>query len=101
MPDHRDQDHRDEGSRDQGSRDQATLARAAALGVLRAAAPGDRLVVRARLGDGAQDALGTLVDRTATAVTIDTRRGTVEVLLDDVVAAKRVPPPPAPRSRRA
>jgi len=35
-----------------------------------------------------------------TAVTIDTRRGPVEVALADVLAAKHVPPPPAPRARR-
>ena len=81
-------------------REQDALARARALGVLRDAAVGDRLVVRARDGDGALDALGTLSNRSATAVTIDTRRGPVEVALADVVAAKRVPPPPAPRARR-
>jgi len=80
--------------------DQDALARALALGLLDEAAPGDRLVVRARLGDGAQDALGTLAARTADSVTIETRRGSVEVALADVVAAKRVPPPPAPRPRR-
>lgn len=79
---------------------QDALARALALGVLHDASLGDRLVVRARHGDGAQDALGTLVARTADTLTIETRRGPVEVLLADVVAAKPVPPPPAPRPRR-
>ncbi|KTR20145.1 hypothetical protein NS330_06805, partial [Curtobacterium citreum] len=52
-------------------------ARARALAVLLAAAPGDRLVVRAHHGDGARDALGELVARTPTTVSIATRRGTV------------------------
>ncbi|WP_217637346.1 hypothetical protein [Curtobacterium sp. MCBA15_016] len=79
---------------------QDAIARALALGVLRDAAVGDRLVVRAHHGGGAQDALGVIVARTASSVTIDTRRGPVEVALADVVAAKPVPPPPAPRPRR-
>jgi hypothetical protein len=77
---------------------QAALARAAALALLRAAVPGDRLVVRAHDGEGARDALGELLGRTADTVTIDTRRGPALVRLDDVVAARRVPPPP-PRRR--
>ncbi|MFS2075194.1 hypothetical protein, partial [Curtobacterium sp. CT11-133] len=72
---------------------QDAIARALALGVLRDAAVGDRLVVRAHHGGGAQDALGVLVARTSSSVTIDTRRGPVEVALADVVAAKPVPPP--------
>ncbi|TDN43436.1 hypothetical protein EDF64_108107 [Curtobacterium flaccumfaciens] len=80
---------------------QDAIARAHALGVLRDAVIGDRVVVRAHHGGGARDALGVLVARTADAVVIDTRRGAVEVALADVVAAKPVPPPPAPRSRRA
>jgi len=81
-------------------RDQDAIARALALGVLDGAALGDRLVVRARHGDGARDALGTLSARSPSAVTIDTRRGPVQVPLADVVAAKPVPPPPAPRQRQ-
>lgn len=80
--------------------EQAAIARARALGVLHGAAIGDRLVVRAHHGDGAQDALGDLVARTPDTVTIATRRGPVEVRLADVVAAKPVPPPPAPRAPR-
>jgi len=76
---------------------QDAIARAHALGVLAAAAVGDRLVVRAHHGSGARDALGVLVARTDDAVTIDTRRGPVDVALADVVAAKPVPPPPVPR----
>ncbi|NUU13815.1 ferrous iron transport protein A [Curtobacterium pusillum] len=76
------------------------MARAHALGVLRDAAVGERLVVRTHHGDGAQDALGVLVARTPATVTIDTRRGPVELALADVVAAKPVPPPPSPRPSR-
>jgi len=79
---------------------QDAIARAQALVVLQRATIGDRLVVRAHHGGGARDALGDLVARTSSAVTIDTRRGPVEVRLADVVAAKPVPPPPAPRPRR-
>ncbi|PZF56541.1 ferrous iron transport protein A [Curtobacterium sp. MCSS17_008] len=67
--------------------------------MLHEATLGDRIVVRARRGSGAQDALGVLTARTDDSVTIETRRGAVEVLLADVVAAKHVPPPPAPRPR--
>lgn len=79
---------------------QDAIARALALGVLREAVIGERLVVRAHDGVGARDALGVLVARTATSLTIDTRRGSVEVQLADVVAAKPVPPPPASRRAR-
>lgn len=75
----------------------AAVARTRALLVLRAAAIGDRLVVRAHHGDGARDALGVLTARGADTVTIDTRRGPVEVALADVVAAKPVPPAPPRR----
>jgi hypothetical protein len=80
--------------------EQAAIARDRALGVLRDAALGDRLVVRAHHGDGAQDALGDLVERTPDIVTVATRRGPVEVRLADVVAAKPVPPPPPARQAR-
>lgn len=80
--------------------EQSAIARARALGVLRDASIGDRLVVRAHYGDGAQDALGDLLARTPDAVTIATRRGPVELRLADVVAAKPVPPPPPARPAR-
>lgn len=79
--------------------EQGAIARALALGVLAEVAIGERVVVRALVDEGAQDALGDLVARTPDTVTIDTRRGLVAVALADVVAAKRVPPPPAPRPR--
>ena len=82
-----------------GTDEQAGIARALALGLLRDAEIGQRVVVRAHAAGGARDALGDLVARTADSVTVDTRRGLVEVALEDVVAAKRVPPPPPPRPR--
>jgi hypothetical protein len=71
-----------------------SAARARGLGVLRQATLGTRLVVRSRDGSGAIDALGELVARTEHSVTIETRRGRAEVALDDVIAARVVPPPP-------
>lgn len=76
---------------------QAAIARARGLAVLAAATLGDRVVVRALDGDGASDALGDLEARTADTVTVATRRGPVTVRLEDVVAAKPVPPPPRRR----
>jgi hypothetical protein len=71
-----------------------------ALGVIASSPIGARLVVRYRLGDGATDALGYLIERTLTSCVIETKRGPVAVPLADVVAAKTVPPAPAPRPRR-
>lgn len=80
--------------------ERAEALRRRALDLIAAAPPGARLVIRARHGDGARDALGTLVGRTPSSCTIHTRRGDVEVALVDVVAARPVPPPPPPRERR-
>lgn len=61
---------------------------------------GDRIVVRYRLYDGmATDALGYLLDITATHCVVDTKRGPATIALDRIIAAKAVPPPPAPRHR--
>jgi hypothetical protein len=79
--------------------DQAAIARALALGVLRTVPIGTRVVVRALDGEGARDALGELVARTDDTCSVRTRRGDVAIALADVVAARPVPPPPAPRSR--
>ncbi|WP_206447607.1 putative acetyltransferase [Agrococcus sp. KRD186] len=70
---------------------------------LRALPLGRRLVVRYRLHDGqhgATDALGDLVAIDAATCTIATRRGAVVIPIADIVAAKQVPPPPAPRLRQ-
>jgi hypothetical protein len=62
--------------------------------------PGTRVVVRSRIGGGLSDALGILRSRTQTQCAIETKRGLVTIALADVVAAKEVPPPPAPREPR-
>lgn len=70
---------------------------------LRALPLGTRLVVRYRLHDeqhGATDALGDLIAIDAVTCTIATRRGDVVIPIADIVAAKQVPPPPAPRPRQ-
>ena len=71
-----------------------------ALEFLTAAALGTRVVVRTRIDGGFTDALGYLRSRDATHCTVETKRGTVTLLLAEVVLAKEVPPPPAPRPRR-
>lgn len=62
--------------------------------------PGTRVVVRSRIGGGFTDALGVLRSRTQTQCAVETKRDLVTIILADVVAAKEVPPPPAPRSLR-
>ncbi|HEX9087381.1 MAG TPA: hypothetical protein VF867_07655 [Arthrobacter sp.] len=64
---------------------------------LAAAAAGTRVVVRYRIEGGLTDALGELVERTADACIIRTRRSDVVIPLPLVVAAKQVPPPPPRR----
>jgi hypothetical protein len=62
--------------------------------------PGTRVTVRYRLDDGmATDALGYLLSVTATHCVVDTKRGQTSIPLDRIIAAKAVPPPPAPRPR--
>ena len=61
---------------------------------------GTRVVVRTRIPDGYTDALGFLRGRSAASVSVETQRGLVTLLMADVVAAKEVPPAPAPRERR-
>jgi hypothetical protein len=64
------------------------------------AADGTRVVIRYLLPDGmATDALGYLSGATATACVVATVRGLVTVQFADVIVAKEVPPPPAPRRR--
>ena len=71
-----------------------------ALEFLTGAALGTRVVVRTRIDGGYTDALGYLRTRDDTHCTVETKRGTVSLLLAEVVAAKEVPPAPAPRPRR-
>jgi hypothetical protein len=61
---------------------------------------GVRVVARYLLADGrATDALGYIRSRDAEHVVIETKRGLQAVPLTAVIAAKPVPPPPAPRPR--
>jgi len=61
---------------------------------------GTRVVVRYRVGELATDALGLLVRVGTDSCDIDTRHGRVLIAFKDIVAAKQVPPPPAPRTQR-
>jgi hypothetical protein len=62
---------------------------------------GTRVVVRYLLPSGqATDALGVLVSADETTLVVDGKRGHETVAVDTVIAAKPVPPPPAPRTRR-
>ncbi|MBC7441821.1 MAG: ferrous iron transport protein A [Ramlibacter sp.] len=61
---------------------------------------GTRIVVRTRIEGGVTDAVGYLRSRTDTECTVETKRGLVTLALADIVAAKQVPPPPAPRAPR-
>ena len=65
--------------------------------------PGHRVVVRYILPTGqATDALGELLSSDAEAVVVDGKRGVERIPRGAIIAAKEVPPPPAPRaSRRA
>lgn len=70
---------------------------------LRALPLGTRVVVRYRLDDGvhaATDALGDLIAVDHERCTVATRRGEVVIAIADILMAKTVPPPPAPRTRR-
>jgi hypothetical protein len=63
-------------------------------------APGRRVVVRYLLPTGqATDALGELLSADAETVVVDGKRGVETIARATIVAAKEVPPPPAPRPR--
>ncbi|MCH6231926.1 hypothetical protein MK786_14335 [Microbacterium sp. CFH 31415] len=62
--------------------------------------PGHRVVVRYLLPSGqATDALGELLEADAETVVVDGKRGIERIARADIIAAKEVPPPPAPRPR--
>ena len=62
--------------------------------------PGMRVVVRYRLADGqATDALGELLRVDASHFVVDGKRGTEEIPLATIIAAKEVPPAPERRIR--
>jgi hypothetical protein len=61
---------------------------------------GTRVVVRHLIDDGrATDSLGYLRLADETHCVVETRRGLETIALARVIAAKEVPPPPAPRPR--
>jgi hypothetical protein len=81
------------------------MSMASAVEFIRDAEPGTRMTVRSRLeadpsGARYTDAVGYLRERTEHDCVIETRHGRVVILLDEVTAAKEVPPPPARRAPR-
>jgi hypothetical protein len=65
---------------------------------LRDAKEGTRVVVRYRLHDDtarATDSIGFISAKGATTIVLATNRGLVTIPLNDVIAAKEVPPAPA------
>jgi hypothetical protein len=72
-----------------------------AVAFLRKATEATRVVIRYRIDSGATDAVGYLSGSNEAACVVATPRGLVTVDFRDVIAAKEVPPPPAPRRRRA
>ena len=67
---------------------------------LRGAGDGIRVVIRYRLHGGAEsatDAVGYVSGRNDTHIVVATVRGLTTIAFDDVILAKEVPPPPAPR----
>ena len=64
-------------------------------------APGARVVVRYLLPTGqATDALGELISADRETVVVDGKRGIETIAVGTIIAAKEVPPAPAPRNRR-
>lgn len=63
---------------------------------------GSRMVIRYLIDEGerATDVLGELLARDDRTVTIDTKHGRLDIEREQIIAAKPVPPPPEPRSRR-
>lgn len=55
---------------------------------------GERVVLRRREADGLYDALGEVLEVSVNHVTINTRKGPVQVPAEKMVTGKRVPAPP-------
>ena len=69
--------------------------------MIRLPAPGARVVVRYLLPDGrATDALGQLLAAETDVLVVAGKRGIERIPVAAVIAAKEVPPAPAPRNRR-
>ena len=67
---------------------------------LRGANDGTRVVIRYALHgepEAATDAVGYVSGRNDTHIVVATVRGLTTIAFDDVILAKEVPPPPAPR----
>ena len=67
---------------------------------LREVAEGTRVVIRYRLHnqpESATDAVGFVSAKNETQIVLATMRGLTTIAFADVIAAKEVPPPPAPR----
>lgn len=73
---------------------------APALAAFLALPLGTRVVIRYRIQGGYTDALGPLVRVTETECEVLTRKGSVTVMVSDIVAAKRVPQSPPRRIPR-
>jgi len=67
---------------------------------IRTAELGTRMTVRTRIEGGFTDAVGYLRERNDEQCVIETRRGLVTIVFDQVHLAKAVPPPPPRRSPR-
>jgi len=70
------------------------------LEFLRGAADGTRVVIRHALHnepESATDVLGYVSGSSDTQIVIATSKGLRTIALADVIAAKEIPPPPAPR----
>lgn len=61
---------------------------------------GTRMTVRKRIPGGFTDAVGYLRERTDGHCVVETRHGMATIPLNEVTAAKVVPPPPARRAPR-
>lgn len=57
------------------------------------------MVIRHRVGELATDALGVLAELGESSCAVQTRRGRVVIAHAAILAAKEIPPPPAPRPR--
>jgi len=71
-----------------------------AVRFLAGAEPGTRVVVRTRIEGGFTDAVGYLRSFDEAQCVVETKRGPVALATADIVLAKEVPPPPAPRAAR-
>jgi hypothetical protein len=71
-----------------------------AIEFIRSAPLGTRMTVRKRIPGGFTDAVGFLRECSDGGCVVETRRGLVAIRLDDVVAAKAVPPLPPRRAPR-